>query len=385
MREHISHYFSYYSNSSYLFVASLLLILTLFLFCFQFFGFGNNTNFVIYAQEYQKEDDKKYNATRTHTVNIPKGSANPSIDVTNLEKRQWYIPSKIEIESGDIVKWINNDRESHTVTSGLGSGIQSLLTNNMGTANGIFDSGLFAPEKSWSYNFTNKVGVFTYFCTLHPWMTGIVDVKESQKEEQQHLIETNKNKKVNSIPSYPVDDKGNKLARFPVHTLSNDEKYDIDMSWSPKVLQTDETSTFLLNFFEMPSNQKLHLLPFNIEISQKNQTLEKASGISEIGSATFQYVFSEPGPITVRIENVGNTPAFTEFKTLVYQNPNTTSSELMDNTNINQDNNRIVAPVAQYSNNLISPLFLVSLIYAIIIALPVAAGVIIVLFKKGII
>lgn len=56
---------------------------------------------------------------------------------------------------------------------------------------------------------------------------------------------TNKNK-VNPIPDYPVDDKGNKLARFPVHTLSNDEKFDIDMDWSPKVLQTDETSTLSL-------------------------------------------------------------------------------------------------------------------------------------------
>lgn len=155
------------------------------------------------------------------------------------------------------------------------------------------------------------------------------------------------------------------------------------MGWSPKVLQTDETSTFILNFFEMPSNEKLHLLPFDIEILQNNKTLEKASGITEIGSGTFQYTFSEPGPITVRIENVGNTPAFTEFKTLVYENTNSTS-KLTDSNN-NQDNNRIVAPVAQYSNNIISPLFLVSLTYAIIIALPVAAGAIVVLYKKGII
>ena len=94
-------------------------------------------------------------------------------------------------------------------------------------------------------------------------------------------------------------------------------------------------------------------------------------------------LFSEPGLITVRIENVGNTPAFTEFKTLVYENTNSTS-KLTDSNN-NQDNNRIVAPVAQYSNNIISPLFLVSLTYAIIIALPVAAGAIVVLYKKGII
>lgn len=67
----------------------------------------------------------------------------------------------------------------------------------------------------------------------------------------------------------------------------------------------------------MPSNEKLHLLSFDIKISQNNQTLEKASGITEVGSSTFLYTFSEPGPITVRIENVGNTSAFTEFKTLV--------------------------------------------------------------------
>ena len=207
-------------------------------------------------------------------------------------------------------------------------------------------------------------------------MTGVVDVKDSQKSKQQR--ETNK---INLIPDYPVDDNGNKLDRFPVHTLSNDEHYDIDMSWSPKVLQTDETSTFLLNFFEMPSNKKLHLLPFDIKISQNNQTLERASGITEIGSGTFQYVFSEPGPTTVRIEKVGQTPAFTEFKTLVYQNPNTqSSSQLTDH-----DNNLIVAPVSSYSNSLISPLFLVGLTYAIIIALPAAAGLIIILFKKGVI
>jgi plastocyanin len=368
-------------NSYYYNTFVLLLLISIFLYFF-LCDLEYDNNYFIYAQ---KEDNKNNNnATGIHIITIPKGSANPSIDVTNLEKREWYVPSKIEIESGDVVKWINNDRESHTVTSGLGSGIQSLLTNQLGTPNNIFDSGLFLPGESWSYNFTNKIGAFTYFCTLHPWMTGVVDVKETQRVQQQQQQQQQENR-INPIPEYPVDDEGNKLDRFPVHTLSNDEKFDIDMSWSPKVLQTDETSTFILNFFEMPSNEKLHLLPFDIEILQNNQTLEKASGITEIGSGTFQYRFAEPGPITVRIDNVGNTPAFTEFTTLVYQNPNTTSSQLTDNTNNNQDSNLVVAPVSQFSNSLISPLFLVSLTYAIIIALPVAAGAIIVLYKKGII
>ena len=142
-----------------------------------------------------------------------------------------------------------------------------MLTNKLGTANGLFDSGLFAPSKSWSYNFTNKIGIFTIFLTLHPWMTAMIDVKETQKFKQE-----GKENKINPIPNFPVDGKGNKVSRFPVHTLTNDENYDIDMSWSPKVLKTDETSTFLLDFFEMPSNKKLHLLFFDFEISQNNIT-----------------------------------------------------------------------------------------------------------------
>ena len=66
---------------------------------------------------------------------------------------------------------------------------------------------------------------------------------------------TNKNK-VNPIPDYPVDGKGNKLTIFPVHTLSNDEKFDRDMGWSPKVLQNRRNFNLILNFFEMPSNER---------------------------------------------------------------------------------------------------------------------------------
>lgn len=210
-----------------------------------------------------------------------------------------------------------------------------------------------------------------------------------------HLPKWNGNKKkigeegaenrINPLPDYPVDDKGNKLSRFPVHTLSIDEKYDIDMSWSPKVLQTDTPSTFLIDFFEMPSNKKLHLVPYDIVIMQNNNTLEKASGITEVGTDTLQYTFSEPGPITVRSENIGNTPAYTEFNTLVYQNPNATSMSNSENNKQNDGGSSIISPVGQFSTGLISPISLVTLTYAIIIAIPAAVGVIIILFKKGII
>ncbi|HET7643377.1 MAG TPA: hypothetical protein VFK40_07700 [Nitrososphaeraceae archaeon] len=82
-----NHYCSYYSNYNYLFVTAFLLLILLFLFPFHFFNFEDNKNNFIYAQEYQKEDNNKNNISKIHIVAIPKGSANPSIDVTNLQKK----------------------------------------------------------------------------------------------------------------------------------------------------------------------------------------------------------------------------------------------------------------------------------------------------------
>ena len=45
----------------------------------------------------------------------------------------------------------------------------------------------------------------------------------------------------------------------------------------------------------------------------------------------------------------------------------------------------IVSPIGQFSIGIISPIFLVNLTYAIIFAIPAAVGVIILLYKKGII
>lgn len=308
-----------------------------------------------------------------HQIIIPKGSANPSVDITKLEERQWYVPPKLKINSGDTVTWINNDVESHTVTSGVGTGIMSLLTNEMGSSNGIFDSGLFGPSQSWSFTFSDKKGIFDYFCTIHPWMIGSVEVGQSPIKRE----------KTFNYTDYPVDSQGNKLSRFPVHTFTNDGKYDIDMGWSPLVLETHSPSTFLIDFFEMPSNKKSHLLPFDVVIIQNNKTLAQTSGLSQVGSATFQFTFSEPGPVTIKIINVGDNQSYSIFDTLVYQNPNMTS--MFDSQDHLMQHDSIISPLGRSGTGLISPIFLVQLTYAIIFSLPAALGIIILLYKKKII
>jgi nitrite reductase (NO-forming) len=80
-----------------------------------------------------------------------------------------YSPNPISVKVGTTVMWLNNDRDMHTVTSGLPNSVN---------AGELFDSGLTAfimPAKTYSHKFTH-VGEFPYFCRLHPTMVGMVNV-----------------------------------------------------------------------------------------------------------------------------------------------------------------------------------------------------------------
>ena len=139
------------------------------------------------AAAFAQENNSSNNTEKI--ITIPKGAANPEVDITKFKAPQWYIPSPITINVNDTVKWINNDTEPHTATSGIGAGISSASTNAKGKPNGLFDSGSFKPGSSYSLKF-NKTGTFNYFCTIHPWMEAVVTVKGPP---------------VANIPSYAVD------------------------------------------------------------------------------------------------------------------------------------------------------------------------------------
>ncbi len=70
-----------------------------------------------------------------------------------------YSPTIITVPSGTTVTWTNNDIVIHTVTD-IGH---------------TFDSDFIQPYSSWKHTFYNE-GKYTYFCTIHPWMKGVVIV-----------------------------------------------------------------------------------------------------------------------------------------------------------------------------------------------------------------
>ncbi len=308
---------------------------------------------------YNKIDlfDSFAQGSKNHTVTIPKGSANPEVDITKFTQRQWYNPSPITINVNDTVKWINNDTESHTVTSGIGGGLASAAaTNSKGKPNGLFDSGLFKPGSSYSLKF-NKSGTYNYFCTIHPWMDGIVNVKGENPK----------------IPSYAVNQNGSKIGKFPLYNLTVDKKIDIGISWNPASIITNEPVSFIIDFFKIPENTPLHLWPYNFILIQNGKEIYRTSGITQMGSSAEKYTFNSPGKLIIKIESSQDPRSFIEYNTIVYKNPNS----------FNNTNNIQSTPNSSSSSGMINSLTLVYSVYAIIIGLPIALVVFVILIKKG--
>ncbi len=97
----------------------------------------------------------------TVKVNVAEGSGVPGCDETN----ECFIPYEVSIAVGGEVIWSNIDSAAHTVTSG----------NPSVEPGGIFDSSLFMAGTTFSHTF-DEAGTYEYFCMVHPWMTGIIQV-----------------------------------------------------------------------------------------------------------------------------------------------------------------------------------------------------------------
>ena len=71
-----------------------------------------------------------------------------------------FAPQTIKAKVGEKITWANDDAAPHTVTAKSG---------------GQLDSGTIAQGASFSFT-PEKAGTISYFCAIHPSMTGTIDV-----------------------------------------------------------------------------------------------------------------------------------------------------------------------------------------------------------------
>jgi plastocyanin len=94
----------------------------------------------------------------TSSVSIVPGSSSPF-------NGQFYVPNAVTVSPNTSVSWTNQDTSSHTITSG------DFTTG----PSGQFDSGLLNTGATFKHQFTAP-GVYTYYCTIFPFMSGVVNV-----------------------------------------------------------------------------------------------------------------------------------------------------------------------------------------------------------------
>ncbi len=78
-----------------------------------------------------------------------------------------FEPAALEVAAGTTVTWTNQGAAPHTVTA----------------TDGAFDSGRLEPGASFSQSFDTP-GTFSYFCAIHPSMTGTITVTEAAAAEE---------------------------------------------------------------------------------------------------------------------------------------------------------------------------------------------------------
>jgi plastocyanin len=99
-------------------------------------------------------------------VDIPAGAYQQDAEA-------FYNPGDIAVPVGTTVLWFNDDpNQLHTVTSGA---------PNDEDAGSDFGSD-FMPEGAFFQHTFSEPGEYPYFCTLHPWMVGKVEVSEARWE-----------------------------------------------------------------------------------------------------------------------------------------------------------------------------------------------------------
>ena len=91
---------------------------------------------------------------------IPEGAAIPE------DGRIYYDPEAINISVGTPIEWVNEDAAMHTATSGS-------PTNG---ADGVFDSQILNLGDKYQFTF-DDTGNYDYYCILHPWMIGTINVE----------------------------------------------------------------------------------------------------------------------------------------------------------------------------------------------------------------
>ena len=104
----------------------------------------------------------KYIRTMIAFVLVAAASAAGATDAPTIEISKFtFAPKEITVAPGTTIAWVNRDETPHTISAPT----VAFVSKAMDTDDRV------------EYTFASE-GDFSYFCTLHPFMTGVVHVRK---------------------------------------------------------------------------------------------------------------------------------------------------------------------------------------------------------------
>ena len=119
---------------------------------------GPNIDMILNYLSIGKDPLPTVNVNQNATIIIPNGNS-------AIANKAFYFPLNLEVMRGTTVTWQNEDNIAHVIQSQDGHG--NLVS--------LYNSGILNTGDTFSYKFV-KPGTYYYFCTIHPWRTGVVTV-----------------------------------------------------------------------------------------------------------------------------------------------------------------------------------------------------------------
>jgi plastocyanin len=127
----------------------------------------------------------------TYVIDIPAGAVSTNASIH-------YVPPLVSIPTGITVVWFNDDPgQVHTVTSGMPGSQDS---------GQLFNSGFLPYGGFYQATFANP-GDYAYYCTLHPYMYGIVHVGDGSETGHYFTMKSGANLESdnNNNPSWTIN------------------------------------------------------------------------------------------------------------------------------------------------------------------------------------
>ena len=192
------------------------------------------------------------------TIEAAAGSGTPGCEET---PEGCFTPSTTTVDVGGKVIFSNTDTAAHTFTSGLASDADSVGT--------VFDSSLIIAGSSFEWSPT-EAGEQSYFCIVHPWMTGLIIVeaeaeemmeKETHEEEMMMEKETHEEEMMMEKETHEEEmmmEKETHEEEMMMEKETHEEEMmmeketmmigDVDVTMSPPVEGSDDASVTIIEF-----------------------------------------------------------------------------------------------------------------------------------------